>query len=211
MSVCVLIIFIGMLASGLAFGKVKWNVRHASSDLRSFAVFFAAAFKRWHYWIFDDDAKDVCCPYGLIFGGTDVNEYGTDPRYKDIMLQAVTNARFVILSCWDCSALALCYSAAEYCAPVWSRSAHTSQVDVQLNPTIRLISSTLRSTPLPWLQVLSNIEPPAVQRNAATDKLVEKIVKHDSWPIQLDILISMTDVQEAAVLATSWHQKSMEA
>jgi len=31
------------------------------------------------------------------------------------------------------SALALCYSAAEYCAPVWSRSAHTSRVDVQLN------------------------------------------------------------------------------
>jgi len=26
------------------------------------------------------------------------------------------------------STLALCYSAAEYCAPVWSRSAHTSQV-----------------------------------------------------------------------------------
>ena len=30
------------------------------------------------------------------------------------------------------SAPALCYSAAEYCAPVWSRSAHTSQVNVQL-------------------------------------------------------------------------------
>jgi len=37
--------------------------------------------------------------------------------------------------------------------------------------------------------VLSNIEPPALQRKAATDKLVEKIVKHDSWPIQPDILI----------------------
>jgi len=37
------------------------------------------------------------------------------------------------------SALALCYSAAEYCAPVWSRSAHTSQVDVQLNSTMHLI------------------------------------------------------------------------
>ena len=61
------------------------------------------------------------------------------------------------------SALALCYSAAEYCAPVWSRSAHTSQV-------------------------LSNIEPPALRRKAATDKLVEKMVKHDSWPIQPDIL-----------------------
>jgi len=85
------------------------------------------------------------------------------------------------------SALALCYSAAEYCAPVWSRSAHTSQVGVQLNSTMRLISGTLRSTTLLWLPVLSNIEPPALRRKAATDKLVEKIVKHDSWPMQPDI------------------------
>ena len=85
------------------------------------------------------------------------------------------------------SALALCYSA-EYCAPVWSSSAHTSRVDVQLNSTMRLISGTLCSTLLPWLPVLSNIEPPALRRKAATDKLVEKIVKHDSWPIQPDIL-----------------------
>ena len=47
------------------------------------------------------------------------------------------------------SALVLCYSAAEYNAPVRSRSAHTSQVDVQLNSTMRLISGILRSTPLP--------------------------------------------------------------
>jgi len=45
----------------------------------------------------------------------------------------------------------------------------------------------LRSIPLPWLPVLSNIEPPALRRKAATDKLVDKIVKHDSWPIQPDI------------------------
>jgi len=74
------------------------------------------------------------------------------------------------------------------CTPVWSRSAHTSKVDVQLNSTMRLISATLHSTPLPWLPVLSNIEPPALRRKTATDKLVEKIVKHDSWPIQPDIL-----------------------
>ena len=44
-----------------------------------------------------------------------------------------------------------------------------------------------------------------LRRKAATDKLVEKIVKHDSWAIQ-------PDIQEAVVagLATSWHQKSME-
>ena len=49
------------------------------------------------------------------------------------------------------SALALCYSAAEYCTPDWSRCAHRSQVDMQLNSTMHLISGTLRSTPLPWL------------------------------------------------------------
>jgi len=49
------------------------------------------------------------------------------------------------------SALVLCYSAAEYFAPVSSCSAHTSQVCVQLNSTMRHISGTLRSTPLPWL------------------------------------------------------------
>jgi len=86
------------------------------------------------------------------------------------------------------SALPLCYSAAEYCAPVWSCSAHTSQVDVQLKSTMRLISGTLHSTPLPRLPVLSNIELPALRRKAATDKLVEKIVKYDSRPIQPDIL-----------------------
>jgi len=64
---------------------------------------------------------------------------------------------------------------------------YLSQVDVQLNSTMHLISGTLHSTPLPWLPVLSNIEPPALQRKAATDTLVEKIVKHDSWPIQPDI------------------------
>jgi len=90
-------------------------------------------------------------------------------------------------SLWS-SALALCYSAAEYCAPVWSCSAYTSQVNVQLNSTVRLISGTLRSTPLPWLPVLSNIELLALRRKAATDKLVEKIVKHNSWPIQPNIL-----------------------
>jgi len=35
-----------------------------------------------------------------------------------------------------------------------------------------------------------NIEPLALRRKAATDRLVEKIVKHDSWPIQPDILSS---------------------
>ena len=87
------------------------------------------------------------------------------------------------IEAWSCT-----WESVVLIAPVWSRCVYTSQVDVQLNSTMRLISSTLHSTPLPWLPVLSNIELPALRRKAATDKLVEKI-KHDSWPIQPDILI----------------------
>ena len=45
------------------------------------------------------------------------------------------------------SALALCFSVAEYCCPVWFQSAHTHLVDVKLNTTLRLITGTLRPTP----------------------------------------------------------------
>ena len=106
------------------------------------------------------------------------------------------------------------YSSCLYCAPVWSHSAHTSQVDMQVNSTMLLISDTLRSTPLPWLPVLSNIEPPALRRKAATDKLVEKIV--NSWPIEPDILnpplLRLTsrkplwlDLQPADIKSQWWH------
>ena len=55
-------------------------------------------------------------------------------------------------SSWDANAntlrssvLALCYSVAEYCCPVWARSAHTDLVDVQLNSMMCLITGTLHS------------------------------------------------------------------
>ena len=47
------------------------------------------------------------------------------------------------------SALALCYSAAEYSAPEWCRSANTDLIDTQLNSTMRIVSGTIRSTPTP--------------------------------------------------------------
>ena len=75
------------------------------------------------------------------------------------------------------AALALSYSAAEYCAPVWARSSHTSLVDTQLNSTMRTISGTIRSTPLPWLPVLSNIAPPDIRREAATAVLAAKVTE----------------------------------
>ena len=85
------------------------------------------------------------------------------------------------------SALALCYSVGEYCAPVWARSAHTKLVDVQLNTSMRLITGTLRPTPLPWLPVLSNIEPPPLRRKAAVDKLISKATDNTNWGLHNDI------------------------
>ncbi len=85
------------------------------------------------------------------------------------------------------TALALCYSAAEYCAPVWSRSSHTRPVDVQLNTSMRIITGTLHSTPLPWLPVLSNIPPPHLRRQEATAKLLTKVYVNDKLPLNSDI------------------------
>ena len=118
-------------------------------------------------------------------GNSDCLHYTKAFVFKEIMQQS-NKATFIVLVTEECL-----QAGSHQCH--WSTghgSAHTSQVvdDVQLNSTMRLISSTLRPTLLPWLQVLSNVEPPALRRKAATDKLVEKIVKHDSWPIQPDIL-----------------------
>ena len=74
------------------------------------------------------------------------------------------------------SAVALCYSVAEYGSPAWARSSHTSKVDTLLNENMRLISGTLKSTPLEWLPTMCNIAPPAVRREEANQKLHNKIV-----------------------------------
>ena len=85
------------------------------------------------------------------------------------------------------SALALCYSVAEYCCPVWQRSTHVSLVDAQLHSSMRLISGTVQSTALPWLPVLTNIEPPVLWRRAATDKLIMQAECHHDWPLYDDV------------------------
>jgi hypothetical protein len=85
------------------------------------------------------------------------------------------------------SALVLCFSVAEYCSPVWRRSTHTSFLDTQLNATMRLVTGTLRPTPLPWLPVLSNLAPPALQRKVAADRLREKTYSHPDWGFHQDL------------------------
>ena len=73
------------------------------------------------------------------------------------------------------SALALCYSVAEYCAPVWSRSAHVKKIDVKLNEAMRTISGSTKSTPTPWLPVMSAIAPPHLRREDINQKWFQRV------------------------------------
>ena len=64
--------------------------------------------------------------------------------------------------------LSLVYSAAEYCAPVWCRSAHTRLIDNVLNDALRIVTGCLRPTPTDHLPILSGIQPAEFRRMAAT-------------------------------------------
>ena len=74
------------------------------------------------------------------------------------------------------STQALVFPAAEYCAPVWSRSPHVKKVDVAINSSLRTISV---------LPVLAGIAPAGLRRKAATLALARKAVK-DDWHILHD-------------------------
>ena len=66
------------------------------------------------------------------------------------------------------STFALLYAPSEYSATVWCRSTHTRLVDVGLNTSVRTISGLLRTTLVDQLQVIDEIAPPALRREAAT-------------------------------------------
>ena len=68
--------------------------------------------------------------------------------------------------------LSLVYSAAEYCAPVWCRSAHTCLIDSVLNDALHMFTGCLRPTPTDHLPVLSGIQPAELCRMGATLSLV---------------------------------------
>ena len=66
------------------------------------------------------------------------------------------------------AALSLVYSTAEYCAPVWCRSAHTRLIDNVFNDALRIVTGCLRPTPTDYLPVLAGIQPAELRRLGAT-------------------------------------------
>ena len=68
------------------------------------------------------------------------------------------------------TAMALCFSTAEYCCPVWERSTHSKEVDVALYETLRMITGCISSTPTQDLSTLSGIAPPHIRRSTLAQK-----------------------------------------
>ena len=81
--------------------------------------------------------------------------------------------------------LALCFSVAKYCAPIWCRSTRTKLVDSHISSAMRMISGSVMSTPVQWLPVLSNIAPAYLLRNSASVKILDKIRLHLNLPVQV--------------------------
>ena len=87
----------------------------------------------------------------------------------------VTLLRRLVGSGWGAGAKTLCiatlslfYSTAEYCAPVWCRSAYTRLIDSVLNDALRIVTGCLRPTPTDHLPILSGIQPVELRRLGAT-------------------------------------------
>ena len=70
--------------------------------------------------------------------------------------------------------LALEHSAAEYCLPVWCRSAHTRLINKPISDALRIVTGCLRPTPIDNLFVLASILPTELRRKQAVLSLARR-------------------------------------
>ena len=108
-------------------------------------------------------------------------------RHHLVTLRKKLSSRVTLLrrlvGCWGWGAgaktlrivtLSLVYSTAEYCAPVWCRTAHTRLIDSVLNDALRIVTGCLRPTPTDHLPVLSGIQPAELPGLGATLSLAHR-------------------------------------
>ena len=70
--------------------------------------------------------------------------------------------------------LSLVYSTAEYCAPIWCRSAHTRLIDSVLKDALHIVTGCLRPTLTDHLPILSDIQPAELRRLGARLSLAHR-------------------------------------
>ena len=93
----------------------------------------------------------------------------------------VTLLRRLVGSVWSAgvktlliATLSLVYSTAEYCTPVWCRSAHTRLINSVLNDAMCIVTECLRPTLMDRLPILSDIQPAELRRMGATLSLAHR-------------------------------------
>jgi len=64
--------------------------------------------------------------------------------------------------------LAVLHSTAEYCTPVWCRSAHTHLIHPAINDALRIVTGWLRPAPADNLLIPAGIQPAELRRNGDT-------------------------------------------
>jgi len=69
------------------------------------------------------------------------------------------------------------HSIADYCAPVWCRSAHTLLIDPVINDALRMVTGCLRPTRADNLPILTGIQPAELRRNGATLSLTRRAME----------------------------------
>lgn len=93
------------------------------------------------------------------------------------------------------SALALTYSVAQYCAPVWINSARINKIDTKLNVIMRTMSGTIKFTFVQWFSVLSNITPHHICRMNLLTREWNKFISNSGFPIHNDINLLAQNLQ----------------
>ncbi len=95
---------------------------------------------------------------------------------------------------WGCSAKtlrittkAMILPIADYCSPIWMRSAHVKLIETQINVAMRIITGTVHSTPTSWIYALSNIPPTAILREQSAIRECIKIRDDPRLPINNEI------------------------
>jgi len=73
--------------------------------------------------------------------------------------------------------LARVHSTAEYCAPIWCRSAHNRLIGRAINDALGIMTGCLRPTPADNLPVLAGIQHAELLRNGATLSLARRAME----------------------------------
>ena len=93
------------------------------------------------------------------------------------LISRVALLRWLAGSGWGAEATTLVHSTAEYCAPVWCRSAHTRFIDPSINDALQIVTGCLRRKSANNHPILAGIQSAELCRSGATLSLARRAME----------------------------------